>query len=154
MKKVVKNIISIGSAIIGLNILIITVVIIKLLLPCKIIVPDRPDTVPVSAVWYGGCDGGYWYEFVENRQDTLRMRIYSDSGYLCIDADYVSIDSTRTPPKESEWNQFEYYSWDDDVQCINPQDNSSLELIMVYPVYYPDYVNTKHELELQTSLMD
>ncbi|MEQ8714171.1 MAG: hypothetical protein RIC80_14215 [Cyclobacteriaceae bacterium] len=52
--------------------------------------PERPDGIPVSAKWYGGCDGGAWLEFVECRNNKYRFRIYLDYvATVMLDADYV-----------------------------------------------------------------
>ena len=54
--------------------------------------PPKPDGMPVSARWYGGCDGGYWLEFVEYQSESnkYRFRVYLDyKTEVLLDADYM-----------------------------------------------------------------
>jgi len=51
--------------------------------------PQKPNKVPNSAVWKGGCDGGNWIELVSVEKEKIRFRIYRDwNGKLILDADF------------------------------------------------------------------
>lgn len=51
--------------------------------------PQKPVSVPQSAVWRGGCDDGNWIDLVNIYQNKYRFRIYRDwDGALEMDADF------------------------------------------------------------------
>lgn len=67
----------------------------------------KPDSVPASAIWAGGDDGGYWAELVETRGDTIRIKFYQDwNGDLLFDNDYVPEIETLPPQIEVSWKDF------------------------------------------------
>ena len=39
---------------------------------------EKPENVPDSAVWVGGCDGGNWIELVDIKEDTFAKAIRAD----------------------------------------------------------------------------
>ena len=76
--------------------------------PC--LEPDKPEVVPSSAVWKGGCDGGSWIQLIESKQDKFRFRIYHDHhGELLLDADFYLEDCGDFFLTKSNWT--EYVSW-------------------------------------------
>lgn len=74
--------------------------------PCS--EPTRPLNVPVSAIWNGGCDGGYWFELIEVKDTVCQFKIYTDhTGVLLLDADF-EIDK-KINLNMSNWKDFEYW---------------------------------------------
>ena len=62
--------------------------------PCE--QPERPAGIPLSAKWNGGCDGGYWIDLVDVRDDKYRFRIYLDyAAIVTMDADFTLADSCK-----------------------------------------------------------
>jgi hypothetical protein len=57
--------------------------------------PPRPSTVPTSAIWSGGSDGGAWYACSFSAKDSNACSIYSDDGTLWIRAHYRLQDEKR-----------------------------------------------------------
>ncbi len=52
--------------------------------------PEKPETVPISAVWKGDCDGGVWIDLVGIKERQYRFRIYQDwNGELLMDSDFA-----------------------------------------------------------------
>ncbi|MGG7663908.1 hypothetical protein [Dyadobacter sp. BHUBP1] len=43
---------------------------------------SRPITVPETAVWKGGPDGGVWVEFVSVTSTTINANIFSENGQI------------------------------------------------------------------------
>lgn len=67
--------------------------------------PDRPNNVPLSAVWKGDCDGGSWIELVYIKEDKVRFRIYRDwNGDLILDADFKYQDCGEFKLTEANWS--------------------------------------------------
>jgi len=63
--------------------------------------PSRPATVPVSAMWSGGKDGGAWYDcsFTPGESTNL-CAIYSERGALWVRASYEIKGQRRAATKE------------------------------------------------------
>lgn len=59
--------------------------------PCG--APDKVNGIPQSAIWHGGCDGGYWFEMVERESlNKFHFKIYNDvTGNLLWDKYYQPI---------------------------------------------------------------
>lgn len=65
-------------------------------LPCD--PPERNEKVPETAVWSGGCGGGYWFEQVgyTKSNNRYRIRIYNDfDGNLELDAEFGASDTCK-----------------------------------------------------------
>lgn len=55
-------------------------------------VPKRPNSVPKTAIWSGGNDGGYWFEYKNYNKETneFNIVIYNDiSGKILIKSNFV-----------------------------------------------------------------
>ncbi len=66
--------------------------------------PQKPNKVPNSAVWKGGCDGGNWIELVSVEKEKIRFRIYRDwNGKLILDADFEYKGCTEFRLTKSNW---------------------------------------------------
>lgn len=105
--------------------------------------PQRVGQVPASALWIGGCDGGYWIDFVGQKDDRCRFRIYQDwSGDLRMDADFVG-EENGLPICLTEENWKEHFV--DYIQkdtfsyvLIKAHDGAKCELKISYPAYGGD----------------
>ncbi len=94
--------------------------------------PKKPENVPSSAVWKGGCDGGNWIELVYIKKGKIRFRIYRDwNGDLVLDANF----------KYQSCNNFRLteFNWEEKIvgylnESINIKQNSCY-LVPVYPAY-------------------
>lgn len=94
-------------------------------------IPNRPTDVPISAIWSGGQDGGYWYELVNIKDSIYRFRVYSDyDGELCLDADYKLKYPTIT---ENNWHEMHPYYSGDSVITIDT--NKTLYFELLYPAH-------------------
>jgi hypothetical protein len=69
-------------------------------------IPRRPATVPPSAFWSGGLDGGAWYDCSEDKHARANTcAIYSDrDGRLWIKARYRLKGDNRSATKEEFLN--------------------------------------------------
>ena len=102
--------------------------------------PQRVGQVPASALWIGGCDGGYWIDFVGQKDDRCRFRIYQDwSGDLRMDADFVreGDDQSIYLTKENWKELFVNYTENDTFSyvLIKAHDGAECELKISYPAY-------------------
>jgi hypothetical protein len=72
-----------------------------LLVGCAPRPPVRPSSVPASAIWSGGADGGMWYDCVDDvATRSNKCSIFFDpGGYLLITARYQLQDSQRAAKK-------------------------------------------------------
>lgn len=107
--------------------------------------PQRVGQVPASALWIGGCDGGYWIDFVGQKDDRCRFRIYQDwSGDLLMDADFVreGDDQSICLTKENWKEHFvEYDDFKNDTfsyVLIKARDGAECELKISFPPYGGD----------------
>ena len=133
MKKIVKKIIFTLTAVI--IVLFITYVLILLFRPCN--APERVEGIPVSAVWHGGCDGGFWFELVERKGDIFRFRIYNEgTGLLLVDADFIAEDicSEKIDTIRNIHDVINYYNEEIFLTVIERE--KYCRLIMIKPVYY------------------
>lgn len=107
--------------------------------------PQRVGQVPASALWIGGCDGGYWVDFVGQKDDRCRFRIYRDwDGDLRMDADFVG-EENGLPICLTEENWKEHFVEYDDSKndtfsyvSIKAHDGAECELKISYPAYGGD----------------
>jgi hypothetical protein len=87
--------------------------------------PERPEPVPKTAIWSGGCDGGIWIELVEIKENKYRFRIYLDwNGELLMDADF-KLKNCKTYNLNSN-------NWDTTVCCYAHSLDSTVVLGIVY----------------------
>jgi hypothetical protein len=97
----------------------------------------KPVSVPVSAVWKGGCDGGSWVELVDIRADTVRFRIYYDwSGNLELDADFVSEKCNDLQLTKANWNERITFFDGTAIYTNVLSDSSYCRLVPIFPAYY------------------
>jgi hypothetical protein len=107
--------------------------------PC--VEPNKPNNVPASAVWKGGCDGGTWVELVDIRADTIRFRIYHDwNGNLELDADFIYENCNGLKLTKANW--IEYVSDFDGIKLYTNFviNNSYCRLVPVFPAYYGEKI--------------
>jgi hypothetical protein len=104
---------------------------------------EKPNNVPLSAVWIGGCDGGNGIELVSMKNDTCRFRIYRDwSGDLILDADFVYENCNNSQPTKTNWREYIAY-FDGDALGIHSKfqsDSSYCQLVPVFPAYYEEKI--------------
>ena len=99
--------------------------------------PERPANVPVSSIWKGGLDGGNWYEFVEMKEDTIRIRIFNDwNGSLILDADFVPESRSNIHPTEQDWKESINCFDGNSINCRFQNNNVYYKLVPVFPAYY------------------
>jgi len=98
--------------------------------------PEKPNGVPQSAAWVGGCDGGNWIELVSIEKEKVRFRIYRDwNGDLILDADfeYQGCDEFRLT--KSNWEEYVAY-FGSAIELMNKSGvNDRCRLEPVYPAY-------------------
>ena len=106
--------------------------------------PQRVGQVPASALWIGGCDGGYWVDFVGQKEEKCRFRIYRDwSGDLRMDADFVCEENVQPIClTEENWKEHfvDYNEYNDTFPSvlIKAHDGAECELKISYPAYGGD----------------
>ncbi len=105
--------------------------------PC--IEPEKPENVPHSAVWKGGCDGGNWIELVSIEKEKVRFKVYRDwNGNLILDADfkYQNCDNFRL--NESNWYKHIAYFENQSFILYNNGKPEECKLELIYPAYSED----------------
>lgn len=108
-------------------------------LPCP--PPAKLKSIPVSAQWHGGCDGGYWFDLlnVDRHRRIFRFRIYNDfSGQLELDADFM-LKKPCSNEMDEILSDISYYN--DGIIYTN----KDCRLIMIAPAYGGDTWNTLKE---------
>ena len=93
--------------------------------------PERLTSIPKSAVWNGGVDGGFWFDFVSEQIDSnkVRLRIYNDyNGTLILDADFTS-ENCKVPKGKTVLDSINYFEFKK-VILLN-----GCELTAVNPTY-------------------
>jgi hypothetical protein len=108
--------------------------------PCN--PPQKPNNVPISAVWKGGCDGGSWIEFVSIKENIVRFRIYRDwNGDLLLDADFEYKNCGSFRLTSSNWVKCvgDYINGNIGIH-INCEDNNKCYLEPKYPLHYQEKV--------------
>lgn len=87
---------------------------------------EKPESVPESAIWNGGCDGGEWIELVEIKEGKYRFRIYQDwNGELKMDANFEF--------KDDKTN-LTHLNWKDIICCYSQSLDSLVTLTVVKTV--------------------
>lgn len=107
-----------GSQISNTTIWILAALFETLGLETKVVAPERPSTVPETAVWAGGVDGGAWFECSLNiKKNANWCTIWSDqTGDLWARTHFVLQDSGQ-PVSNSE---LDYSSFDGtDIQLVD-----------------------------------
>jgi hypothetical protein len=99
--------------------------------------PSRPQGLPASAKWYGGCDGGNWIELVSISDNKYRFKVYRDwDGVLNIDADFVPENCSKLNLTDRNWDGLiSYYTQDDSSVYITIKNEANCRLKSVYPAY-------------------
>ncbi|MBR5397705.1 MAG: hypothetical protein IK145_07635 [Bacteroidales bacterium] len=99
----------------------------------------RPESVPSSAVWKGGRDGGLWYELVSIKGDTVRFRFYEDYGGLLVDDKaFIPDKGERLSLTSEDWAEFVGFFDGENVYLEQIVNNKYLKLVPVYSFYLPD----------------
>ena len=98
--------------------------------------PEKPNVVPKSAAWVGGCDGGNWIELVSIEQEKVRFRIYRDwNGDLILDADFEYIDCNEFRLSKSNWTEYVSY-YGNAIELMDREEiNARCRLEPIYPAY-------------------
>lgn len=129
--KIIKYSAIVIAVLIILSIVLYKIVDIGFKQPCP--PPEKPEGIPLEALWNGGCDGGYWIELVDIKENKYRFRIYLDyEAEVLMDADFVAIhhDSIEMPLDSTILNQIAVVEID---KIILKSENSYLQ--PVYPAY-------------------
>lgn len=101
---------------------------------------DKPQNVPSSAVWKGGCDGGNWIELVSVKENIVRFRIYRDwNGKLILDADFKYQECSNFRLNENNWENCagDFINGNIGIH-VNCHDNIKCRLEPIYPAYYEE----------------
>lgn len=113
-------------------------------------VPNHPAGVPLSAVWFGGPDGGTFFDLVEIKNDSIyRFKIYSDySGDLMMDADFKlrPIEITKENWHKEIWP---FYMPGDSGSTLIQSERTTVMFEAIYPAYGGDQweiINDKYDL--------
>ena len=105
---------------------------------------EKPENVPDSAVWVGGCDGGNWIELVDFKEDTIRFRLYADwNGELILDADFVYQKKDDTRLTKANWDKYLDFFDGESIATNIIRDNRYCHLIPVFPAYYQGRIIVK-----------
>lgn len=78
-------------------------------------VPKRPNSVPKTAIWSGGNDGGYWFEYKNYNKETneFNIVIYNDiSGKILIKSNFVLKNDCKSifPHNDKLLKEINYYA--------------------------------------------
>lgn len=82
--------------------------------PCIPETPERIGQVPVSARWIGGCDGGLWYNIIEEspKEKKYLIGIYFDyNGELIIEKEFYLKSNCSFKNKEQLYNSIIDYDF-------------------------------------------
>ena len=97
--------------------------------------PAKPEGVPRTAIWNGGCDGGYWLDLVEAKGAKYRFRLYLDyTAEVVMDADFVLNDSCKIPLPQKDHILNKVTIVEEDKILIY-HENQNCYLQPVYPAY-------------------
>ncbi len=135
MKK--KKLLSLLSISIGLCISLGLIVVYLLFnRPCP--PPEKPNNVPIGAIWVGGCDGGNWIELISVKNNSFRYRIYRDwNGVLMLDADFEHLDCNTISLTESNWKSYINYFLNDPLELSLQLKGDSCRL-QATKIYYTE----------------
>lgn len=99
--------------------------------------PLKPDSVPCSAVWYGGVDGGFWFDLVEIRGDTVRFKFYDDwNGDCYCDASFIPERKDSRRLSTENWEVHDFFFDGIYVYCRERSDSNYKRMIPVASQYY------------------
>lgn len=104
--------------------------------PCE--QPQRPDGIPLSAKWNGSCDGGYWIDLVEIRDDKYRFRIYREyAATIEMDADFILSDSCKNAeiPRDTSILSSIAIVYEESILVKLKQPDKYCNLVPIYPAY-------------------
>ena len=105
--------------------------------PCEQL--EKPENIPVSAIWKGGCDGGVWIELVEIKMDTIRARIYNDwNGDLLLDAVFISENCKDVLLTKTNLNENIIYFDGEKIYTKIQVGRNYCRFTPVFPAYYKD----------------
>ena len=78
--------------------------------------PERPEKLPESAVWFGGCDGGNWLDYMGAKKGGYQFRVFRDwNGELMLDAVFVFKECTGFALTRANWTKHvAYFAEDED----------------------------------------
>lgn len=98
---------------------------------------ERPTGLPLTAKWYGGCDGGNWIELISITDNKYRFKVYRDWDVaLNMDADFIPEDCNQLNLTDKNWDKLiSYYTQDDSAAYITIKNKTDCRLKSVYPAY-------------------
>jgi len=99
---------------------------------------ERPSRVPITAIWKGDIDEGFWIEFVSANIDSsyIRLRVYNDyNGDMMYDANFSTQSDCCTYEGKSVFNNICYFEFDKIVL------NNGCVLKIKQPVYGGEWKN-------------
>ncbi|MCK6612178.1 MAG: hypothetical protein L6Q78_14200 [Bacteroidia bacterium] len=110
--------------------------------------PSRHRSVPKYAVWSGGVDGGFWFDYIESKtQNKVHLKIFNDySGELVLDADFLGTDTCLIPQGRKVLDSINYFEFDK-IVLLN-----GCELKVVYPAYGGTYWEMEQEKQSPKAL--
>ena len=92
-------------------------------------IPTRPSKVPYDAIWKGGKDGGFWFSYVNQSNELIRLQIFNDyNGTMLLDANFKPAKDCQLPKGKAVMNEINYY----DFQKIVLNNNCELRPILPY----------------------
>ena len=73
--------------------------------------PEKPESVPESAIWYGECDGGNWIDFIGLERNGYVFKVFRDwDGKLIEEGVFVLNGCSGLEFSESNWSdQIAYF---------------------------------------------
>ena len=72
--------------------------------------PERPEKLPEAAVWFGGCDGGNWLDYMGAKEDGYQFRVFRDwDGELMLDAIFIFEACSYLELNKSNWSKHVSY---------------------------------------------
>lgn len=101
--------------------------------------PEKPSVVPEEAVWKGGCDGGYWIELIDVKEDDkYRFKIYwGNDGDLAWDVDFTFENCRNIALTRTNWTEYVTWFSGSFLGIINDSENKDWKcrLVPIYPAY-------------------
>lgn len=75
---------------------------------------ERPAKVPKTAIWAGGVDGGYWFDFVDydkNSKEYLIIILEEKRGEVILDGKFIQNESCDNLPRDNKiLNKINYFA--------------------------------------------
>jgi len=102
--------------------------------------PRKPSSVPVRAIWKGGCDGGNWIELVSIKNEKYRFKIYRDyDGHMILEADFKLKDCRNASFNESNWQDYITVYINESIEIIQIDGiDKKCKLVPIFPAYGGD----------------